>query len=208
MEYIALLNKKGLSSIENLPIEKLDEIRNIANDAYHNGESLISDSLYDSIVDIIEKKSGGEYVGTVGAKVADKDERKTTLPFPMASMNKIKDISAINRFITNHSNVKVYSITDKLDGISLMYDTMTNPETVNLYTRGNGLVGLNVSHISEHITGIPKIENIVVRGELIMSKKSMDEYVENGGRRVPARNIVAGAVGSKTMDSEWMNTMR
>ena len=55
---------------------------------------------------------------------------------------------------------------------------------------------------------IPKIENIVVRGELIMSKKSMDEYVEKGGRRVPARNIVAGAVGSKTMDLEWMNTMR
>lgn len=185
-------------------MEKLEEIRKLANDSYHNNVSLISDSLYDSLVDLLESRSGGP-IGTIGSVVADKDERKTTLPFPMASMNKIKTPEAIARFISNNPST-TFNVTDKLDGISLLYDTQTSPSKIHLYTRGNGTVGLDVSHITEFIQSIPHVENIVVRGELIMSKRSLDSYVASGNRRVPARNIVSGTVGSKTLDDEWKKT--
>jgi len=71
-----------------------------------------------------------------------------------------------------------------------------------LYTRGNGIIGTNISHITEYIKGIPDIHvlnrelksDLYVRGELIMSKEIFNKHYKSS---TEARNIVSGLVGAK-----------
>ena len=50
-----------------------------------------------------------------------------------------------------------YIIENKLDGISclLFYDN----EKVKLYTRGDGIIGADITHLLEYIKNIPLLKN-------------------------------------------------
>jgi len=170
MEVLNNIKQNGFECIYSYPISAVVEACQIANDAYHNNNALISDALYDSIIDYIASQDEeNEIIHSIGASVPDKDERKTHLPYPMASMNKIKDTDTLTRFISQHRKSSTWSITDKLDGISLMYDTKSDNTRIQLYTRGNGTIGMNVSHLVEYLR-LPFVPDVVIRGELIISK--------------------------------------
>lgn len=65
-----------------------------------------------------------------------------------------------------------FVITDKLDGVSALLQWKDNKFT--LYTRGNGEVGQNITHLAPYLLGIPPIAGLPptgsVRCELILSK--------------------------------------
>jgi DNA ligase (NAD+) len=163
--------------------------------SYHTlGISIISDDEYDVLKEhlkAIEPKNA-YFKKAIGAEPIN----KVTLPYPMASLDKIKDSKQITKWLTNY-NEGPYVISDKLDGISALY----LPQENKLYTRGNGLCGSDISYIIPYIISLIKTQNIkAVRGELIISKENWNK---NFGSN--ARNVVAGLVNSKSINKEILS---
>ena len=93
-----------------------------------------------------------------------------------------------------------YIITDKLDGVSCLMVIKNNKK--KLYTRGDGNKGSDISYIYQYIKNVPKnVKNIVIRGELIISKVNFLKYSEIYSN---ARNMVSGLINSKSI-SEGLN---
>ena len=78
------------------------------------------------------------------------------LPFPMGSLDKVKEDAGLKKWTTSFPADK-YLVSDKLDGVSAMLhiEARTPPSpspssstsTCNLYTRGDGKRGRNISHL-------------------------------------------------------------
>ena len=60
-----------------------------------------------------------------------------------------------------------YVLSCKLDGVSGLYTTEGSEP--KLYTRGDGKVGQDISHLIPYLR-LPKTKNIVIRGEFIIPK--------------------------------------
>jgi NAD-dependent DNA ligase len=90
-----------------------------------------------------------------------------------------------------------YVIEDKLDGVSCL---VTNKNgKIRLYTRGDGMVGANISYLAQYFDTIPSNlkDDIAVRGELIMPNAVFEEkYAKDYAN---PRNLVAGRTGAKTI---------
>jgi NAD-dependent DNA ligase len=114
----------------------------------------------------------------------------------MPSMDKIKpDTGALSNWMAKYKGP--YLLSCKLDGVSGMYSTEASSE--KLYTRGNGKVGQDVTHLIKFLK-LPKIKDIVVRGEFIMPKKVfLDKYQTKFAN---PRNLVAGIVNSISTDEK------
>ena len=95
-------------------------------------------------------------------------------------------------------NISALHVVDGNDGNSSMAATPT-PTTVKLYTRGDGQVGQNISHLIPFINGLPAVAPkgpLMVRGELIMTRAAFEAY----GKGANARNTVSGLVNAKMPD--------
>ena len=95
----------------------------------------------------------------------------------------------------------LYCKCKKLDGVSALF---TQSKSGNkLYTRGNGSVGQDISHLIPYISTLPKgDEEMVVRGELIIRDKDFETHFS--GDKANARNMVSGLVTSKTVRKNAM----
>lgn len=171
---------------------------------YFNSEEIMSDSTYDLLTDYLDKygtPEQKEVLYEIGETVVI---HKHKLPYVMGSMDKIKitDINKLKSWMNKYSGP--YLLSDKLDGISAML-VYKNNEPINLYTRGDGTVGMNISHLIDYLSGIPKkiqIKNIIIRGELIMNKKLFDKKYAD--KMANARNMVAGQINRKKFNSKIM----
>lgn len=144
---------------------------------YYNSESKVSDDVYDSLVDIYTKKF--EPYNVVGAPVANKN--KEILPKYLGSLDKIRTEKELSRWIKKYSGP--YIVTDKVDGISTLYNGK------KLWTRGDGNEGTNISHILPYLN-LPKVKRGLIRGEIYMPKsiffhKYKDDFSNT-------RNMVTG----------------
>lgn len=90
-----------------------------------------------------------------------------------------------------------YVVEYKLDGVSCLL--VINKGKIKLYTRGDGVIGADISYLAQYFDSIPRNKDltITVRGELIMKndvfeKKYAKEYAN-------PRNMVAGRIGGKTV---------
>lgn len=162
--------------------ELFDQLQ-IWSDAYHNGESLVSDLEFDNAVAVYEQKYGKYNV--LGAETRGE---KVKLPAEMLGFSvKATDESILSKWLTKHQGP--YSIEDKLDGITLVYESLDGQ--YRLYTRGNGKEGSDVTKILPFLN-LPKIqENAIVRGELVMKRSFFNEIK---GEYSNARNVVSGLV--------------
>jgi len=194
---ISLLSiDKFKKNVNKLDIEKLRIFKEYCDDIYYNSEkTILSDEQYDILKEILIKKDKN-YVENVGAKLRD-DENRTVLPYWLGSIDKIKNDnpSALERWIVKNKCDK-YILEDKLDGISCLL--ICNNEKISLYTRGDGLVGANISYLCKYFKNIPKNikENIVIRGELIIKKEIFEKKYKDSFAN--PRNMVSGIVGSKS----------
>ena len=85
-----------------------------------------------------------------------------------------------------------YILTAKLDGVSGMFYNETGKP--KLYTRGNGEIGQDISHMIPYIKQLKPLldKKIAIRGELIAFKKIFKTNMQ--GKFANARNLVSGIV--------------
>lgn len=191
---ISTLSEKDLERYANTTsLQLLANIKLYLDDKYYNsGEDTgISDWKYDILVDQMKKRG---YKVPVGAKLRE-GENRVQLPFWMGSMNKFKpgDEKDIERWLERNP-AKRYIVEDKLDGVSCLI--VSKGGKIKMYTRGDGYIGADISHLVPYIPRIPRKKDYIVRGELIMDVIEFgDLYSETYAN---PRNAVAGLIGAKT----------
>ena len=194
-DLLKLFAESGISILDELTESQLSSMIEKANDMYYNSSKpLVSDAQYDIVKEYIERKfPANAAIKQVGAQVV---KNKVVLPYEMASMDKIKPESdALVRWTAKYKGP--YILSAKLDGVSGLYTC--EEETPRLYTRGDGKVGQDVSHLTR-VLSLPCIPGLVVRGEFILRKAVFDAKYK--GTFATARNLVAGIVNAKTIDDK------
>ena len=189
VEIIEQFKHNGIKVLEQLNEKQLGDIIRIANSKYYNQTPIMTDNQYDIIKEFIEHKFPDNAIVTeIGAEV---ERNKVKLPYEMASMDKIKpDTGALSLWMSKYKGP--YVLSCKLDGVSGLYTTEgTKPK---LYTRGNGKVGQDISHLIPFLR-LPKTKGVVIRGEFIIPKKVFDE--KYGTIFANPRNMVAGIINHK-----------
>ena len=94
---------------------------------------------------------------------------------PMLSLDKTKELKVIDSFVKGHD----WIIMAKMDGLtcSLRY---LNGRLVSAETRGDGLIGEDVTHNAMVIPSIPKIidykDELVIDGEIICTYKDFESF--------------------------------
>ena len=175
-------------------LETLEKWIKKANEAYFNGtQEFMNDHYYDLAIDLLEQKDpDNSLLKQVGQNIG---QEKVQLPYYMGSMNKLKTPEKINQWFKKY-NEDNYVISDKLDGISgLLICTKTGKR--DLYSRGNGVIGQHINNLLKYID-LPNIkEDIVFRGELIISKANFEEH---SSKYTSARSLVNALVASKHSD--------
>lgn len=173
-------------------------------DQYENsGEDQIDDATFDTLVSLYEEASGKKYreVGFLPRE----EISKVTLPYYMGSLDKTKGKNAeadLNRWMRTYTGPWV--IEDKIDGISGLYVVKyvtvgkQRVPTINLYTRGNGTVGTDISHLLYYLRlPVPEYD-IAVRGEIVIPLKDFEAYNRTAEQSFKnARNAGSGVVNSK-----------
>jgi NAD-dependent DNA ligase/DNA polymerase/3'-5' exonuclease PolX len=191
-DLIDLFKKNGISHLKTLNENQLTKMLNYANVHYRNLQPIMTDNQYDILEDYIsDKYPANEIVHQIGAPV---ERNKVTLPYQMGSMDKIKpDTSALANWMAKYRGP--YVLSCKLDGVSGLYTT--EGPAPKLYTRGDGKVGQDVSHLIPHLR-LPKTKGIVIRGEFIIPKAVFDSKYKT--KFANPRNMVAGIINHKTIN--------
>lgn len=191
-------------------IKSLVEKLNMYSDAYYNrSESLISDKEFDQLFDQLkelEKETGiilsNSPTQNVGYEV------KSVLPkvehsHAMLSLGKTKEISDLLSFIDGRKCV----LMEKMDGLTCLI-TYENGELVKAETRGNGVVGEDITHNAKVFENIPLHINlpgyVEVEGEAIITYadyKKINEKITNPDDKYKnPRNLASGSV--RQLDSK------
>lgn len=188
---------------------KLVELLKILSKNYYNKVELVSDEIYDIIENVLkEKDPNNKYLNKIGSKVLDKDIK---LPKFMPSLAKyFPDIKNLDKWCKEHPGP--YVIMDKIDGSSGLseIDLSSDDIKTNLYTRGDGKNGKDISYLYENgfientIDKIKEIEELegtklYVRGELCISKENFKKY---GKDYINERALTNGICTRKYTDAK------
>jgi len=201
---------------------RIDELRELLNkynyEYYIMDNSTVSDQEFDALLHELitlednnpEYKSPDSPTMRVGTVVLDKFE-KVTHDVPMMSLSNAfneEDLYAFDERVRKAVGKATYNVELKIDGLagSLKYE---NGSLVLGATRGNGVIGENITSNVKTIRSIPLSidykDNLEVRGEIFMSKKSFNKA---NAQRVSLgqdefknpRNAAAGSV--RQLDSK------
>lgn len=209
----------GKKDIE-IKIENLINTLNYHSDKYYNQDTPeISDFEYDNLMKELirletenpELKRIDSPTNRVGGMALDKFDQ-VTHKNPMLSLSNaysaedLRDFDKRVREMTGDDTE--YVVEFKIDGLSVGI-TYENGEFKGAATRGNGLIGEDISKNAMTIKSIPlKIEDkreIIVRGEVYISKENFEkvnEYQEEHDLQIFAnpRNLAAGSL--RQLDSK------
>ena len=184
--------KSGITVLDSLNEKQLSELLKELNNSYYNEQPILSDNQYDIIKEYTEAKyPNNTIIQEIGAPVK---RNKVTLPYSMGSMDKIKpDTNALSNWREKY--VGPYVLSCKLDGVSGLYTT--EEKEPKLYTRGDGTVGQDISHLIPFLH-LPKTKGLVIRGEFIIPKALFN--VKYKHKFANPRNMVAGIINNKTIN--------
>ena len=186
-DIVKLFKKMGITLLDQLDEKQLTDIIRYANKMYYIKTPVLSDNEFDIIKEFVEKKY--TTILEIGAPV---ERNKVKLPYEMASMDKIKpDTNALENWIKKYPGP--YVLSCKLDGVSAMY---TTENEAKLYTRGNGKVGQDISHLIPYLH-LPNTQNLTVRGELMILKDDFEKHLKKFAN---PRNLVSGIINHKHID--------
>jgi len=195
--------------IMNMKTKDLEDLAEYASYLYYNFDGGgLTDNAFDAIEYHLNKrlKTKGRKWEKIGATPIDK--LKTKLPYPMASLDKVKpDNPALLTFIKKSMEYgMVWS--EKLDGVSAMI-VYKNGEIHKIYTRGDGIIGGDVTYLKDYIK-FPKINTryLVVRGEFILSKQNWStKYFQSGyanPRSFVSAKINTGYITPELVDIQFL----
>ena len=177
-------------------IEILKEKIIQANEKYRNGDSIISDNEFDTLVDELEILSPDDkLLSQIGHNISDKS-RKKKLPIEMASMSKVKSVDETLDWIRIKKIPQdtEFIITPKYDGLSFCVNELTN----EAWTRGDGEYGQKSDEHYKFIRNKHKSPNKEYKysyGEVMIPKQTfIDKYSIDFAN---PRNLMAGLINSK-----------
>lgn len=205
-------SKDSIETISNFSVSDLEKVIIYASDKYYNKEPVISDDIYDILIDFLKiKQPKSKVLKEIGAPV--KSKNKVTLDYWLGSMDKVKPPS--NQLAIWTKKYKPpYNLSDKLDGISALLTYDFNG-SVKMFTRGSAEEGLDITPLIKYLD-LPtfdsvnsyckkhKIEGdknlIAFRGELIIKQKTFEKNWAKVLKN--PRNSIAGLVNSKKINPE------
>ena len=163
-------------------MKKLIKIINDAAEVYYNtGEEKMPNIEYDKLYDELEalEKSSGIILSDSPTQRAGTDVKnniaKITHEYPALSLAKTKDISLFPKTFAVRDNKAI--VMWKEDGGTLVA-TYDNGKLSSLATRGNGIIGQDITQNAKYIHGLPLglpfKTHFVVRGEALMSYKEFE----------------------------------
>lgn len=177
---------------------------NAASDAYYSGSGeLMSDHEWNHKFDELkqlEDESGIVLDGSPTHKVSDFKSSGTKVKheFPALSLPKSKSIDDVVKWANN----KAVNLSWKLDGMTLVayYD---NGKLSKLVTRGDGLVGDDITHLAKAIgnlkTEISYKGHLVIRGEAVISYPDFKRFNDDHDNAYEnPRNLTAGSLNPKS----------
>lgn len=190
-------------------LEKVDYLNKLCYEYHVNNKSLIPDTEYDQLYKSVkdyEDSTKDIAVNSPTQRVGEAAfEHKTKHVYPMYSLENAFDENDMQRFLKRFRNLKdadEFYVDCKMDGLSveLIYE---HGELIRCVTRGNGMYGESVTpnayKISNLPVRIPYAEPIVVRGEVVVSKKAFyDANISRAANKQPlfsnCRNYAAGSL--------------
>ena len=149
---------------------------NLASRAYYQESREIMtnyeyDKRYDRLLEL-EKMTGVTLADSpsihVGYEVLS-DLPKENHESPMLSLDKTKDVSALQTWIGNHTGL----LSWKLDGLTIVL-TYRDGEIFKAVTRGNGITGEVITNNAKVFKNIP--HRIPYRGELVLRGEAVIKY--------------------------------
>ena len=194
--------------------QRIDELNKLtayyAKKYYDDDEPEISDFEYDMLMLELKnlEREFPEFINKdsltqkVGGTVKEGFEKVTHI-VPLQSLQDVFSFDELYSFDERMKkfgdNVK-YVVETKIDGLSVALE-YKNGEFVKGATRGNGQVGEDITDNLKTIKNIPKTlkekVDIIVRGEVFISKKDFDELNEKQDEEnkfANARNLAAGSL--------------
>lgn len=190
---------------------------------YYDDEQVVSDNEFDMLMrelkqieneypELITKDSPTQNIGTGSIK---KGFEKVTHEVPLQSLQDVFSIEEVYEFIEKMEKLAIeynrpldYVVETKIDGLSSSIE-YKNGKLYRGATRGNGLVGEDVTQNIRVIKTVPKELkepiNITVRGEVFIGKTDFDKMNENRimeeqEQFANARNAAAGSL--RQLDSK------
>ena len=189
---------------------------------YFDDKQVVSDYEYDMLMrelkkieaeypDLIRKDSPTQ---KVGASIK-KGFEKVTHEVPLQSLQDVFSFDEVREFdermrkLAEENNIKLdYVVETKIDGLSAALE-YENGVFVRGATRGDGLVGEDVTENLKTVKSIPKKLkepiDIIVRGEVFIGKEEFeklngDRLLDDGEQFANARNAAAGSL--RQLDSK------
>ena len=168
----------------------MDNFKKQCDEAYENGNPLISDEEYEVLF------------GINASSMHIPKTKTVNLPLWMGSLDKVKDEKSLQIWIEKFERKKISNvvITPKFDGVSAL---MTKDK--KMFSRGNGKIGSLLSEIVPFISFDSTVLNDFLRGELVMKKEVFfSKYSKNFKN---ARNLVSGQISKKKIDENILEDL-
>lgn len=170
---------------------------NAYTELYDNGTPTISDEEWDNLyfqLEQMEKESGIIYPDSPTQKIlysVVNELQKVEHNHSMLSLAKTKDIAEVDKFVKG----KEFLAMSKMDGLtcSLLYQ---NGKLVRAETRGDGVIGEDITHNAKVIANIPQEinykEELIVDGEVICDLLTFNNLFAETYKNT--RNFAAGSI--------------
>lgn len=163
-----------------------------ADDAYFNSDTpIMKDEDYDALCNYFKLSATVGCSPTFGKKV--------DLPVFMGSLTKYNTEEKLKSFLSKYNDIE-FIVEEKLDGVSCLL--RVEGKRVMLYSRGNGTVGTDITHLIGCGLQLPSLSGVsalMVRGELVVSNENFAKY-QNEFKN--ARNMVSGQLAKHSPDSD------
>ena len=164
--------------------------------AYDEGHPVMSDKEWDdhywSLI-ALEKRLGYSSPDSPTKRIVydiKNELQKVEHRHPMLSLDKTKDLNEIVSFITEHD----WICMAKMDGLTCSL-TYRGGRLVRAETRGNGVIGEDITHNAYVIPSIPKTipikEECVIDGEVICTYENFKAFENDYSN---PRNFAAGSI--------------
>jgi DNA ligase (NAD+) len=170
---------------------------------YEENRELMSNYAYDALYDELEnleQESGVRLSNSPTAKVGyEVVGTLTKVPHdtPMLSLDKTKDIEKLAAFLSSHVGL----LSWKLDGLKVVLKYI-NGELTQAVTRGNGLIGEDVTHTARVFANLPLFipykGSITLQGEAVIAHADFERINETipdpAEKYKNARNLCSGTI--------------
>lgn len=184
--------------------ERYKKLHDQANDAFHNGDSIMLDGDYDALRDALLPWYP-DLENQVGAPVPKSaSARMTALPNFMASLHKIKppEFADKNKLRDFHTRLgpptEEKVVMTKVDGSSVQI--VNRKGRKSMYSRGDGTTGQDISYLIPHLRMGECPDGYDIRFEVVLTIKAfakVQALVPHKNYTAP-RNVASSAIVNAT----------